>query len=315
MCLNNGYRYTIQYAPKGQYDSSRSGVGSETRSIIDFLAERFPHSPRETWGERIAQGELLLGIRSNPEAEPVRISSPEQRLHYGDLVVWNRPPWIEPDAPQEFGYLYEFSDIVVAHKPSGLPTLPGGGFYWNSLLFKVQQKHPSATPMHRLGRATSGIVLFSLHKKASRFLTAHWPSFQKVYLGLAQGIADQDQYEITTRIGAVPHPRLGTVHAATPLGKEAHSTARVLRRNPESTLFQIDLHTGRPHQIRIHLASIGYPLVGDPMYQAGGVPKPELPGLPGDGGYWLHAGSLIATHPTSFQVMQWHAPPPPLLSL
>jgi 23S rRNA pseudouridine1911/1915/1917 synthase len=85
----------------------------------------------------------------------------------------------------------------------------------------------------------------------------------------------------------------------------------VLERRADHTLFEVHIHTGRPEQIRIHLAFIGHPLVGDPMFAVGGVPREHAPGLPGDGGYLLHAETLAFTHPLTGERLRLHAPPPP----
>jgi 23S rRNA pseudouridine1911/1915/1917 synthase len=171
----------------------------------------------------------------------------------------------------------------------------------NTLLRLVQKTWHRANPVHRLGRATSGIVLFAKTAEAAAYLEASWntPEIQKCYRALAQKIALHDSYEILTPIGLVPHPRIGSVWAASPNGKPSKSVARVISRGTGSTTFAVSLYSGRPHQIRIHLASIGHPLVGDPLYDFAGQPLEKDPGLPGDGGYFLHAQFLKFLHPVS----------------
>jgi 23S rRNA pseudouridine1911/1915/1917 synthase len=87
------------------------------------------------------------------------------------------------------------------------------------------------------------------------------------------------------------------VWATNPSGKPSKSLAKVISRTTCTTTFEVSLYSGRPHQIRIHFASIGHPLVGDPLYGSTGQPHKNLPGLPGDGGYFLHAQFLKFHHP------------------
>jgi 23S rRNA pseudouridine1911/1915/1917 synthase len=293
--LNRGYAYTTIIG--GKYHG---------QTLLPHLANLYPHSTPQAWQQILNNGEVTLNGVTVTGSESVTS---------GQTLVWNRPPWIEPDAPQHFEVLFNDPHLLAVNKPSGLPTLPGGGFMENTLLRLVQKQFPNANPVHRLGRGTSGIVLFAKTPQAASNLCANWntPRIQKIYRALAQNIAQHDVYEILTPIGLVPHPRLGQVWAANPNGKPSKSLAKVISRsasnttNAGTTTFEVSLNSGRPHQIRIHLASIGHPLVGDPLYGSGGQPLEHLPGLPGDGGYLLHAQFLKFRHPVTAEQINLEA--------
>ncbi|MFC6802139.1 RluA family pseudouridine synthase [Deinococcus caeni] len=234
-------------------------------------------------------------------------------LRAGDVVVWHRPPWREEAAPLDYAVLLEDDALVAVSKPSGLPTLPGAGFLTHTLLTQVRLRYPGASPLHRLGRGTSGAVLFARTGSAGAALSRAWRDHEvgKVYRALGAGVPEWDTLDIRTPIGPVPHPRLGTVFAASADGKASRSVAHVRESREDRTLFDVEIHTGRPHQIRIHLAAAGHPLVGDPLYGPGGLPLPGLPGLPGDLGYRLHAWTLHFRHPVTGEAVRVEAPPPP----
>ena len=284
-------------------------IGSEChgQTLLSHLASLYPHSALQAWQQKLNNGEVTLdGF----------IATGSESVISGQSLVWYRPPWIEPDAPQRFEVLFEDPHLLAVNKPSGLPTLPGGGFMENTLLRLVQKQIPSANPVHRLGRATTGIVLFAKTTQAASHLFANWNTvnIQKIYRALAQNVALQDAYEILTPIGLVPHPLIGSVWAANPTGKPSKSLAKVISRASSTTTFEVSLNSGRPHQIRIHLASIGHPLVGDPLYGATGQPLENLPGLPGDGGYFLHAQYLKFHHPITGEQINLEAALPSGLS-
>src|SRR5271167_1268527 len=277
--LNRGYAYTTIISSKYQ-----------GRTLLSHLASLYPHSTAQAWQQNLNNREVTVdGITATGS----------ESLTLGQTLVWNRPPWIEPESPQHFEVLLNDLHLLAVNKPCGLPTLPGGGFMENTLLRLVQKQTPNANPVHRLGRGTTGIVLFAKTPQAAAKLFANWntPAILKIYRALAQGIAKQDAYEILTPIGLVPHPRIGSVWAASPSGKPSKSLAKVISRSATTTTFEVSLNSRRPHQIRIHRASIGHPLVGDPLYGFTGEPLENLPGLPGDGGYFLHAQFLNFQHP------------------
>ena len=260
-------------------------------ALLDYLSEKYPHSTRDDWRQRIESGQVRLE---------------------GDRLSWHRPPWDEPEAPRSFGVLYQDDDLLAVAKPAGLPTLPGGGFLENSLLHAVRDYDPSAAPLHRLGRWTSGLVLFARNRTAMAAASASWrkSEVRKVYRGLADGVPREERFDIDHPIGPVPHPMLGTVHAASPRGKRALSRVTVLERREGCFLAEIEIETGRPHQIRIHLAAAGYPLCGDPLYRAGGLPAADSKALPGDPGYRLHAMKLELLHPCGAGPLRLYCAPP-----
>ncbi len=295
--LNRGYAYTTIITER-----------YHERTLLSHLASLYRHSTPQSWQQKLNNREVTVnGVTA----------SGNELLALGQTLVWNRPPWNEPDTPQHFEVLFDDPHLLAVNKPGGLPTLPGAGFMENTLLRLVQKQIPNANPVHRLGRATTGIVLFAKTAQAASKLGADWntPRVQKIYRALAQNIAQHDAYEILTPIGLVPHPRVGMVWAANPGGKPSKSLAKVISRTASSTTFEVTLNSGRPHQIRIHLASIGHPLVGDPLYGLSGQPLKNLPGLPGDGGYFLHAQFLKFHHPITGEHIGLEAALPEGLSL
>lgn len=291
--MNAGYSYRTQV--------------QRASSLLDWLCEEYPHSDRAAWERRVLEGEV--SVERRPGAQVRR-----NEMEAGDLVTWARPPWEEPPVPLSFAVCFEDDDVLVVDKPSGLPTMPAGGFLDHTLLTLVRRRLPDASPMHRLGRGTSGLVVFGKTELARRRLQASWRDgrVEKTYRALVVG-QPAERLTIDAPIGPVEHPRLGSVHAAVPAdsrgARRAVSHVRVVEMGPGGTpggaehvpagqsWVDVDIDTGRPHQIRIHLAFSGHPLVGDPLYGAGGVPRSDA--LPGDLGYQLRAWRIRFPDPAA----------------
>lgn len=295
--LNRGYEYRETLGPEAD------GV-----ALLDYLARRYRHATAAEWAARIAAGLVFVDARP-AHADGV--------LRRGSELIWRRPPWVEPEAPRTFGVVYEDADLLAVDKPAGLPTLPGADFLESTLLHRVRAYAPDAAPLHRLGRWTSGLVLCARTRHARATLIGQWSTraVGKRYRALAAGSPAWNELAVDVPIGPVPHALLGTLHAAAPHGKRSLSRVTVLERRADSFLCDVQIATGRPHQIRIHLAAAGHPLLGDPLYAAGGRPAPDARALPGDPGYQLHSAELRFCHPDGGRPMVIACAPPPLLRL
>ncbi len=274
MCRNGGHVFRERIPRREQ-----------GTSLLRFLAERYRHSSERDWLARIRVGRVRI------DGAPV---DPRARLVEGQWLSWNRPGWVEPAAPLVFGVLHDDQDVAAVAKPSGLPTLPGAGYLEHTLLHQLNRYRSGLRPLHRLGRHTSGLVLCATRRESRAALSRAWLGgrVRKVYRALATGSPETSEFEVAYPIGPVEYPPLGTLNAVSSRGKPARSIVRVVERRDDEFLCDVEIETGRPHQIRIHLAAAGYPLAGDPLYVKGGGPKPGGSALPGDPGYALHAMEL-----------------------
>ncbi|MGB5974948.1 MAG: pseudouridine synthase, partial [Nodosilinea sp.] len=244
-------------------------------------------------------------------------------------------PWQEPEVPLGFEVLYEDEDLMAIAKPASLPVLPGGNFLTHTLLHQLKQRYPKhpPVPVHRLGRGTSGVMVLGRSPLARSVLsrqlrestaTAYDPQAPhpicKTYRALVSAGDLPDRFVLTTPIGKVDYPALGYVYGASPSGLTAYTEGSVLHRSSTSTLVEVTIRTGRPHQIRIHMAAAGVPLVGDPLYGVGGVPLSQPPEtepvpVPGDTGYHLHAHRLRLPHPRTQESLDITCPAPAALQM
>jgi 23S rRNA pseudouridine1911/1915/1917 synthase len=284
-----------------------------------YFAARYPHSDQQTWRQRLAAGEIWRN------GQQLRADG---TLAAGDRLVWHRPPWQEASVPVLPGPLFDDGDLVVFNKPSGLPVLPAGGFLRHTVLGQLQALVAgSPRPVHRLGRFTSGLLVCARSASARAWLSAQLRQCTacKLYRALLnlplpgsplQALARDHgpAVVVETPIGRRPHPALGTIWCAAdpadPQALPSHSCFRLVEQRPAAWLVEVAIATGRPHQIRIHAAAAGAPLLGDPLYWPGGQAGPEA--LPGDGGYCLHAHRLQLSRPDGSQ-LELEAPLPPVL--
>ncbi|MDR7556746.1 MAG: RluA family pseudouridine synthase [Armatimonadota bacterium] len=274
-----------------------------------FLAARAPALSRARIQALIASGHVtvprLAGRRLRPAA----------RLRAGDVVVLVVPPpapaILQPE-PLPLDIVYEDADVLVVNKPAGLVVHPGAGRTSGTLVHAVLAHCPDLPGIggvhrpgivHRLDKDTSGLLVVAKTEAALRSLQAQIAAKRATrdYLALVWGVPAPAAGTIEAPLGRDPRRR--TRMAVRPDGRPAVTRYRVVEAFPEFALLEVRLVTGRTHQIRVHCAHIGHPVVGDPVYGRRRNPW----GLRRQA---LHAYRLAFAHPRDGRAMQFEVPLP-----
>jgi 23S rRNA pseudouridine1911/1915/1917 synthase len=252
--------------------------------------------------------------------ELVTVNGRPARKHYelriAEEVAWRREPRRPPALAQEavpYSLLYEDEWLLVVDKPAGVVVHPAPG-HEHGTLAQGLVDHGAAGGhelrpgiVHRLDKDTSGLLIVARGDEAYRRLVATMErrEITRVYVALVCGDLPQDEGTVDAPIGRhVRDRKRMSLHTTS--GRRAVTHFRVLGRAPGHTLLRVQLETGRTHQIRVHFASLGYPVVGDVQY--GRRPRPE-----GLGRQFLHAAHLAFPHPEDGRLMSFASPLPPEL--
>lgn len=245
-------------------------------------------------------------------------ATPKQVVWGGEAVN------VEPQAsaaesafiPQEIALniVYEDDALIVIDKPAGLVVHPGSGNWEGTMLNALLHHAPQLTTIpragivHRLDKDTSGLLVVAKTLTAQTDLVRQLQArtVKREYLAVVQGIIAHDG---TVEAPLGRHPTQRTKMAIVPTGKPAVTHFRVIEHFAAHTLVECRLETGRTHQIRVHLLSIGHPLAGDPVY--GGKSTAATPAVRDAvkklGRQALHAARLGLIHPVSHEAMEWRA--------
>ena len=267
------------------------------------LAKLLPGESRSRLARLVEDGSVLVdGARARPA----------DRLRGGERLEVTLAPRPEEAAfrPEDIALevLHEDEDVLVVAKPAGLVVHPGSGNWagtmLNALLHRVPvlKSLPRAGIVHRLDKETSGLLVVARNEAAMQDLVRQLQArtVKRTYLAIARG-AVPGEGTVEAPIGR--HPTQRTRMAVVRGGKPAVTHYRVRERFPAHTLVECELETGRTHQIRVHMASIGHPLEGVPVYGGRGARR-----LPRQA---LHAWKLAFVHPRTGRTVRFTAPPPP----
>ncbi|MFZ5917632.1 MAG: RluA family pseudouridine synthase [Chloroflexota bacterium] len=265
---------------------------------------------------RAAVQRLIKDERLTVNARTTRAS---YRVGSGDLVTLHVPsPQAIEIYPESLPLqvLHEDASLIVVDKPAGMVTHPAHGHTTGTLVNALLAYCPALTTMpdreraglvHRLDKDTSGVIVVAKTEAARQALQAQFKAraVHKTYLALIEGHPEPAAGRIDAPIGrdAQHRKRMAVIHE----GRQAITDYRVLEHFDEHSLVQAAPHTGRTHQIRVHMAFIGHPIVGDRVY---GYRRQRLP----LNRHFLHATHITLTHPATGQMVEFHSELPGDLS-
>ena len=272
--------------------------------VLDFLDAMKTHLTRDEWHQACAEGRLTC------RGETVQ---PGRAVRSGERLLHTMPATCEPDVAVTIAILHEDDAIVVINKPAPLPMHPCGRFNRNSLTHILNQVYRPLRllPVHRLDADTTGIVVFAKNREVARTLQERFEAsaMHKAYLARVLGHPAEDNFECNELVQSQPGP--SGIRLTDANGVAARTRFRVRSRLRDGTaLLEVEPLSGRTNQIRVHLWSLGFPIMGDPMYlsnQQLGTAK----GLSvNDPPLCLHASSIEFDHRLTEQTIRFEAPVP-----
>ncbi len=277
--------------------------------IDKFLSEQMPDHTRSFLQKLIKEGDVL--VNGQPVKSNYKLST-DDRISV-EIPEMKDPEILAEDIPLDI--LYEDSDIIIVNKPKQMVVHPAPGHYSGTLVNALMyhcgndlsgingELRPGI--VHRIDMDTTGSLVICkndiAHQSLSEQLKVH--SIKRVYEAIVHGNLKEDTGTIHAPIGRHPQDRKKmSIHAK--ISRDAITHYQVLERFGNYTYIQCQLETGRTHQIRVHMASIGHPILGDEVYGPKKCPFPSLQGQT------LHAKTLGIIHPRTGEYLEVNAPLP-----
>lgn len=245
----------------------------EGQRLDRFFEWRIPRLTRER------AREIIAACAAHPDG---RRRSAHERLHAGETVLLVRQRFVEPAAPRTFGVLHEDEAMLVVDKPAGLPVHPSATYHRNTLTALLRERYGESAPhiAHRLDKETSGIVVCGRPGPDEAALKKQFElrKVDKAYLAIVSGVVKDDYGTIDLPLGRrrpkdEPSALVEADHLlieVRPDGQPAFTRYQVRARRADRTLLELWPETGRQHQLRVHLAAIGHPILGDKLYGPAG---------------------------------------------
>lgn len=271
-------------------------------TIIDFYSQAIPNIPKQEWVQKVNSGNMTINGNS---------TSTDYIIKTGDKTQHSTPPISEPEINPTLQLIHEDNDILVLNKPAPLPMHPCGRFSKNSLVEILKAAFPDSDfkIVHRIDSNTTGLVVLGKTKGATQFISNQFEqqTIKKSYLTLVEGLVQKDNFTSSQVIGKEKTKSGG--RQIDIKGNEAFTEFQVLERRSKTSLLRVTPHSGRTNQIRLHLADIGHPIVGDHGYKNPDYFQTNPLTYPDDC-LFLHAWKIAFIHPSNSSEIEFEAPIP-----
>jgi len=312
---------SLPTAPSFTFTVPAESVGTR---LDTYLASQITATSRSQVRRAIEFGKVLVNGK--------QVIKPAYEVNDGEEIQITLPQTPPLEARPEaipLSIVHEDDEIIVINKPAGMVTHPGAGvnsgtlanalvYYFEQQSLQLPRRGGTSRPgiVHRLDVGTSGLIVVAKTDRAHLHLAEQFQSrtVHKTYSALVYGVVKADTGRIEAPIGRDPRSRIKMAIRPAGVGREALSLYRVIERFDEFTLLDVEIKTGRTHQIRVHLAHIKHPIVADPTYDAGransvksaklraAIAKLDRP--------FLHAARLSFMHPSTGKRVEFSAPLP-----
>ena len=279
-------------------------ITDQTGRLDKVLSDMMPDESRSQLKQAIEEDRVLVNAK---------VEKPKYQVQAGDQIEVTIPDPVALDLEPEnipLDIVYEDDDVIVVNKPAGMVVHPSPGHPDHTLVNALLYHSPLSTIngtyrpgiVHRIDKDTSGLLMVAKNNHAHQSLAQQLKDKTNLreYIALVHGVIKQDEGVIDAPIGRSPKDRKRQAIVAD--GRHAVTHYKVLERYLNYTLISCWLETGRTHQIRVHMKSIGHPLAGDPLYG----PRKTIAGS----GQFLHAKKLGFRHPVTGKQLVFEAPLP-----